>query len=211
MPVTDWTYPSSLSAPRIRDSFTFARGCRFSSSASQDEGEQPKAAGRFESRFPLQDSPVSSRCCAQGLFRCDSPSSLGAAGVPFGAAKVEEAEVCFLFPECVRVCEPSAELGIGNSSCVFGRRSSIGVMSSPNGKPAAGDASHAPLAFGARGRVTLWHLLAPHGTTGPNQVFRIAPQYQRVTRFPEQPPKLGVPRLNRARITIPSTTYFSAA
>jgi hypothetical protein len=25
-----------------------------------------------------------------------------------------------------------------------------------------------------RGRVTLWHFLAPHGTTGPNQVFRIA-------------------------------------
>jgi hypothetical protein len=29
-----------------------------------------------------------------------------------------------------------------------------------------------------RGRVTLWHFLAPHGTTGPNQVFRIAKQYR---------------------------------
>jgi hypothetical protein len=28
-----------------------------------------------------------------------------------------------------------------------------------------------------RGRVTLWHFLAPPGTTGPNQVFRIASQY----------------------------------
>jgi hypothetical protein len=27
-------------------------------------------------------------------------------------------------------------------------------------------------------RVTLWHLLAPHGTTGPNQVFRIAKQHR---------------------------------
>jgi hypothetical protein len=26
--------------------------------------------------------------------------------------------------------------------------------------------------------VTLWHFLAPHGTTGPNQVFRIAKQHR---------------------------------
>ena len=35
-------------------------------------------------------------------------------------------------------------------------------MSSPNGKPAAGDAPHAPLAFWARGRVTL---MASPGTS----------------------------------------------
>ena len=29
-------------------------------------------------------------------------------------------------------------------------------------------------AFARRDGVTLWHFLAPHGTTGPNQVFRIA-------------------------------------
>ncbi len=29
-----------------------------------------------------------------------------------------------------------------------------------------------------RDGVTLWHLLAPHGTTGPNQVFRIAKQHR---------------------------------
>jgi hypothetical protein len=53
--------------------------------------------------------------------------------------------------------------------------------------------------------VTLWHLLAPHGTTRPNQGFRIVPQHQLVMRFPEQPPKLGVARSNRARVTITST------
>jgi len=28
------------------------------------------------------------------------------------------------------------------------------------------------------GAVTLWHFLAPHGTTGPNQVFPIAKQHR---------------------------------
>jgi len=53
----------------------------------------------------------------------------------------------------------------------------------------------------AASAVTLWHLLAPHGTTGPNQVFRIAYRNQKVAGFPEQPPKLGVARSNRARVT----------
>jgi hypothetical protein len=44
---------------------------------------------------------------------------------------------------------------------------------------------------GSSGGVTPWHFLAPHGTTRPNQVLRIDPQDQQVTRFPEQPPKLG--------------------
>jgi hypothetical protein len=35
----------------------------------------------------------------------------GAAGVPSGAAKVEEAQVGFLFPECVRV-DAKGQLGV---------------------------------------------------------------------------------------------------
>jgi hypothetical protein len=51
----------------------------------------------------LQHSRAPSRCYAEGLFVCSDSPVLSAAGVPFGVAEIEEAEVSFLFSECVRV------------------------------------------------------------------------------------------------------------
>ena len=63
----------------------------------------PAEGRRFEPGLALQGTQASSRSYAQGLFRCDRLFSFGAAGVPFGAAEIEESEICFLFPECVCV------------------------------------------------------------------------------------------------------------
>ncbi len=49
--------------------------------------------------------------------------------------------------------------------------------------------------------------VSPYGTTGPNQEIQIAGLYPQVMTFPEQPPKLGVARSNRARVT---TLSFSS-
>jgi hypothetical protein len=51
----------------------------------------------------LQHSRAPSRSYAEGLSVCGECSALGAAWVPFGAAEIEEAEIGFLFPECVSV------------------------------------------------------------------------------------------------------------
>jgi hypothetical protein len=51
----------------------------------------------------LQHSRAPSRCYAEGLSVCGDGTLLGAAGVPFGVAEIEEAEVRFLFPQCVGV------------------------------------------------------------------------------------------------------------
>ncbi|MFP6579092.1 MAG: hypothetical protein VCC02_04735 [Myxococcota bacterium] len=48
---------------------------------------------------------------ARGHFRLGYGSRLGAAGVPFGAAKIEEAEVGFFFSKDVRI-DPKRHFGI---------------------------------------------------------------------------------------------------
>ncbi len=57
----------------------------------QREGRQ------FESGLVLQQTRAPSRCYAAGLFRFGGRRGLGAAGVPSGAAKIEEADVRFFF------------------------------------------------------------------------------------------------------------------
>jgi hypothetical protein len=58
---------------------------------------------RFEPGLVLQHSRAPSRSYAEGLFVGGDYAALGAAGVPSGVAEIEEAEVGFLFPQCVRV------------------------------------------------------------------------------------------------------------
>ncbi len=59
----------------------------------------------------LQHSRAPSRCYAEGLSVGCNRSALGAAGVPSGAAKVEEAEVRLFFPEGVSV-DAKGQLGV---------------------------------------------------------------------------------------------------
>ena len=65
--------------------------------------------------------------------------------------------------------------------------------------------------FDSRVRPTwLCHPMALPGTTGSNQEIGIDSQYRVVTEFSEQPPKLGVARSNRARVTILSFEIFGS-
>ncbi len=63
---------------------------------------KPEGRG-FESLPACQLSHSSSRCCAEGFSHMSNRAALGAAGVPFGAAEVEETQVRLLLAECVRV------------------------------------------------------------------------------------------------------------
>jgi hypothetical protein len=92
-PGTSWHYRTEPSFP---NSEATPVGYRIPGTASE-------AGGRAsESRPGHHCFPYFSRCCANRLtYNCVS-SALGAAWVPFGAAKIEETEVCFLFSH--RVC-----------------------------------------------------------------------------------------------------------
>ena len=78
-----------------------AEGRRFAAELRSASASRAKPAR--EPGLALQQIQASSRSYAQGLFGCDSPFLLGAAGVPFGAVEVEKTEIGFLFSECVRV------------------------------------------------------------------------------------------------------------
>ncbi len=65
--------------------------------ASQAEGR------RFEPGLALQHSRAPSRCYAEGLFVGSDRMLLGAAGVPFGVAEIEETQIRFLFAKRVRI------------------------------------------------------------------------------------------------------------
>jgi hypothetical protein len=62
-----------------------------------------RAKPASEPGLVLQEMKAPSRSFAEGLFVGVDGSALGAAWVPFRVAKIEEAEVRVLFPECVRV------------------------------------------------------------------------------------------------------------
>ncbi len=67
---------------------------------------------RSESGLVLHLFKAPSRSCARGLCSLSSSLIVGAAGVPFRAAKVEESEVCFLLAERVGV-DAKGQLGVG--------------------------------------------------------------------------------------------------
>jgi len=59
----------------------------------------------------LQETRAPSRCCAAGLSRSGGRRKLGAAGVPSGAAEIEESEIRLLLAHGMGV-DPEGEGGV---------------------------------------------------------------------------------------------------
>jgi hypothetical protein len=66
----------------------------------------------FEPGLVLQHSRAPSRSSAEGLSVGGDGSALGAVWVPFGVAKIEEAQIRLFFSQCVGVSPLAPSVGI---------------------------------------------------------------------------------------------------
>jgi hypothetical protein len=71
-----------------------------------------EAARAGEPGLVLQHSRAPSRSCAEGLLVGGDRALLGAAGVPFGVAEIEEAQIRLFFSQCVGVRPLAPSVGV---------------------------------------------------------------------------------------------------